>query len=434
MSEQPFKLHVSDADLQLLKQKLELTRLPDELDEAGWQYGTPLHDVKRIVARWKDSFDWRAYETRVNTLPQFTRDIEVEGFGSLNIHYVHQRSKVENAIPLLFVHGYTGTQGPGHFMEAEKILPLLVDSKSDGPSFHVVALSLPGYGFSEAPKKKGFAGAQYAEVSNVLPKVKVKKRTQLLVTVVQGGDWGFMVARKLSLIYGHKHVKAWHSNFAATSGPPSLRTNPLLFLQHLFTPYTLRDKVGFLRSLWFQTKGMGYVAEQSTQPQTVGYSLADSPVGLLAWVYEKLVQWTDSYPWTDDEGLCSSFPAPAPQTSDDHEILPVLQWISLYWFSRAGPAASLRIYYEVGAAAGFFKHPWSSVPLGLSYFPKELLVVPKTWARTIGKVVFEAEHDSGGHFAAHEKPSELVGDLKKMFGKDGPAFGIVPGKNGYGTA
>lgn len=105
MSEQPFKLHVSDADLQLLKQKLELTRLPDELDEAGWQYGTPLHDVKRIVARWKDSFDWRAYETRVNTLPQFTRDIEVEGFGSLNIHYVHQRSKVENAIPLLFVHG-----------------------------------------------------------------------------------------------------------------------------------------------------------------------------------------------------------------------------------------------------------------------------------------------------------------------------------------
>ena len=122
---------------------------------------------------------------------------------------------------------------------------------------------------------------------------------------------------------------------------------------------------------------MGYVAEQSTQPQTVGYSLADSPVGLLAWVYEKLVQWTDSYPWTDDEGLSSSSPTPL-QTSDDPEILAVLQWISLYWFSKAGPAASLRIYYEVGAAAGFFNHPWSSVPLGLSYFPKELLVVPKT--------------------------------------------------------
>lgn len=105
MSEKPFTLHVPDSDIEFLKKKLELTRLPDELDGAAWDYGTPLDDVKRLLARWKDGFDWRASEVAINKLPQFTRDIEVDNFGTLNIHYVHQKSQVENAIPLLFVHG-----------------------------------------------------------------------------------------------------------------------------------------------------------------------------------------------------------------------------------------------------------------------------------------------------------------------------------------
>ncbi len=176
-TERPFTLSVPDADLELLRKKLDLVRFPDELDGAEWHYGAPLADVKRLVARWKDGFNWRDAEARINTLPMFTRDIDVDGFGTLNIHYVHQKSELKDAIPLLWVHGckcrmpcacYNHVDcvvlGPGHFLEGRKLLPLLTSSSPDYPSFHVVMISLPGFGFSEAPKKPGFAGRQYAEV------------------------------------------------------------------------------------------------------------------------------------------------------------------------------------------------------------------------------------------------------------------------------
>jgi len=136
-------------------------------------------------------------------------------------------------------------------------------------------------------------------------------------------------------------------------------------------------------------------------------------VALLAWIYEKLVQWTDGYPWTDDE---------------------VLSWVSMYWFSRAGPAASVRIYYETQMSTpnGFTESARPKVPVGLSYFPKEIIGFPKCWTSLIGNVVHSSDHTSGGHFAAFEKPEELVGDLRAMFGKDGGrAFGVVSGRNGY---
>ncbi|PCH40341.1 alpha/beta-hydrolase [Wolfiporia cocos MD-104 SS10] len=402
MSEASFTLNVPDAEIELLQKKLALTRLPDELDEAGWDYGVPLADIRRLVARWQDGFDWRKAEAEINHLPQFTRDIDVDGFGTINIHYIHQKSIVPNAIPLLFVHGW-----PGHFLEVRKMLPMLTEASPDHPSFHVVAISLPNFGFSEAPKKKGFAGTQYAEVSN-----KLMLSLGYNEYVVQGGDWGHLVAKTLAVRYGHKSVKAWHTNMAA-AGPPSFWTHPFRFLAFLVTPWTAAEKAGLAHSQQFELKGSGYFKEQSTQPQTIGYNLADSPVGLLAWIYEKLVQWTDGYPWEDDE---------------------VLTWISVYWFSRAGPAASVRIYYEVMGSAGvgaIVGTKYSSIPLGLSYFPKELMVVPRLWSRTIGNVVYESEHQSGGHFAAHEQPEALAADVRSMFGKGGPAFGVVPGKNGY---
>lgn len=163
---------------------------------------------------------------------------------------------------------------------------------------------------------------------------------------------------------------------------------------------------------------------QSTKPQTLGYGLASSPMFLLAWIYEKLHDWTDSYPWTDDE-ICT--------------------WISLYQFSTAGPAASVRIYYEVthvptpalervtglqgrAASAGYIPH----VKLGVGRFPKELRVTPKVYAKTLGPLVWIGEHESGGHFAAWERPEAVVGDLRGMFSKGGPCYGIVKGKDGYG--
>jgi len=402
MVETPFKVNIPQSELDFLKKKLDATRFPDELEGAGWDYGAPLIDLKRLVARWKDGFDWRSAEADINRLPQFTRDIEVEGHGTLNIHYVHQKSKVDNAIPLLFVHGW-----PGSFMEAAKILPLLTASSPDHPTFHVVAPSLPGYGFSEAPKKPGFGPEQYAETCH-----KLMLALGYNEYVTQGGDWGYLITKYTAFMYGQKHVKAWHTNFPSAA-PPTLTTNPVLWLQHFITPYGKKDWDGLERWKWFQKAGNGYYQEQSTQPQTIGYSLADSPAGLLGWIYEKLVNWTDSYPWTDDE---------------------VLAWISIYWFSRAGPAASARIYYEVENSKQINKNLWSPIPMGFSRFPRELRVVPKIWSRTLGNVVFESEHDSGGHFAAFEKPNELVADLRKMYGKGGPAFHVVSGKNGYSDA
>jgi len=398
---QPYTISIPDEDIARLKAKLQDTRFPDELEGVEWQYGAPLSDITRLVGRWKDGYDWRKHEAELNEeLPQFTVDIEVEGFEALNIHFVHKKSALETAIPLLFVHGW-----PGSFLEVRKILPLLTEASPDHPSFHVVALSLPNYGFSEGTKKKGFGIAQYAEVAH-----KLMLTLEYNQYVTQGGDWGYAITKKAARAYGTKHVKAWHTNMPIAM-PPKALSNPMLFLQHLVTPYTAEEKAGLQRSVWFQKSGRGYFAEQSTQPQTLAYSLADSPSGLLGWIYEKLVNWTDSYPWTDDD---------------------VLTWVSIYWFSRSGPAASVRIYYEATTQGPDVLGSYvPNVPLGISVFPKDLGVVPRNWMQTIGNVVFMSEHDSGGHFAAFERPNELVGDLRKMFGKGGPAYGVVEGRNGY---
>ncbi|KAJ2933386.1 hypothetical protein H1R20_g3717, partial [Candolleomyces eurysporus] len=395
-AETPFSIAVPDDQLELLKQKLELTRFPDELEDAGRDYGAPLADIQRLTEYWKDVHlpKWREHEAKLNEeLPQFTRDIEVDGFGTLNIHYVHKKSTVVDAVPLLFVHGW-----PGSFVEVRKILPLLVEASPDHPSFHVVAIGLPNYGFSQGPSKKGFKCEQYAE----------KRSHQLL----KGGDWGALITKRIAQLYGPKHSKAWHTNMPL-AGPPQLTQSPLLFLSHYLFKYSPKERAGIDRTNWFEEKGSGYFKEQSTQPQTLGYSLADSPVGLLGWIYEKLVNWTDEYPWTEDE---------------------VLTWVSIYWFSRAGPAASIRIYYEIlqGSLEGVSQNMATPIPLGHSYFPKEIAVHPRRWLKAANPtLIFESEHESGGHFAAYERPEALVGDLRKMFGRGGPAFGVVPGKTGF---
>ncbi|KAI0718270.1 alpha/beta-hydrolase [Cerioporus squamosus] len=402
-TEESFKLTIPDAALELLSKKLELVRFPDELDGAEWNHGVPLEDVRRLVAYWKEKFDWRQAEAKINELPMFTRDIDVEGFGTLNVHYVHQRSEVENAIPLLFVHGW-----PGHFLEVRKILPLLTATSPDHPSFHVVAPSLPGFGFSGAIKKTGFKGPQYAELLN-----KLMISLGYSEYVYQGGDWGHILGLHTVTHYGHKHIKAWHSNMPLAGAPPSPMKNPLIFLSSLTLPFSKTGRDNLLSAQQFGKQGRGYAIMQSTKPQTLAYGLTDSPVGLLAWIYEKLVSWSDKYPWTDEE---------------------VLEWVSIYWFSRAGPGAAGRIYYEMangGAGSSFDGYVWQSVPLGISYFPGEVVRLPRSWSHMLGKVVFEGEHEKGGHFAAHEVPDALVGDLRKMYGKGGPAYGVVPRKDGY---
>ncbi|KAJ7644603.1 Alpha/Beta hydrolase protein [Roridomyces roridus] len=369
----PFTIAIPESTLTQLHQKLALTTLPDELDDAGWDYGVPLADIRRLLVRWRDGYDWRVHETQLNATlgPQFTRPIQVEGHGTLEIHYIHQRSEVEGAIPLLFVHGW-----PGSIIEARKLVPLLTKKAPRGEHL-------------DSPR-------QYAEVGN-----KLMLALGYNEYVTQGGDWGSPITRTIAAMYGGKHSKAWHTNMVPGIPPP-----PDANEQNL----TPKERAGLERVEWFRNKGHGYFVEQSTQPQTLGYALADSPVGLLAWIYEKLVNWTDGYPWEDDE---------------------VLTWISIFLFSRAGPAASLRIYYEYGMNPVKYDDKPPTIPLGVSRFPRDINVFPKSWSKGIGNIVFDEEHDGGGHFAAYEKPHELAGDLRKMFGKRSGAFGVVSGQSGY---
>ncbi|KAI9812742.1 MAG: hypothetical protein M1827_004498 [Pycnora praestabilis] len=398
----PYKISVPDNKLENLATRLSVASFPDELDEAAWEYGAPLADIKRLTNYWKEGFNWKKQEEKLNELPHFHTDISIDGFGSLDIHFLHQKSAVKGAIPLLFVHGW-----PGSFIEVTKILAILTQGGSDSPAFHVVAPSLPNFGFSEGPRRKGFGLEKYSEACH-----KVMLALGYNEYVTQGGDWGFFITRFIGLLYP-QHCKASHINMVR-SNPPTFSSNPLLALEHAITPYSERDKKGLARSQWFLREGSGYREEQSTKPQTLGYALHDSPVALLAWIYEKLHDWTDSYPWTDDE---------------------ILTWISIYWFSRAGPAASVRIYYESAHSPGPSRERASAwipdVKLGLAHFSAELTVVPKTWGRTLGPVVYESDNDKGGHFSAWERPDVISGDLKKMFGMGGGAFGVVKGKEGY---
>lgn len=388
-SPSPFTIAVPDDKLALLRKKLELTTWPDELEDAGTDYGAPLSFVKRLAKRWQDGYDWRAQEAAINAeLPQFTTDVKVEGHGTINIHFVHKKSAAGAAIPLLFVHGW-----PGSFLEARKITPLLTEASEDYPSFHVIAVSLPGYGFSEAPKKRGFGLPEYAEACHA-----VMTSLGYGQYVVQGGDWGMSVARVLASKYGPSSVKAWHTNFPF--GVPD--ETPL-------SSFSREEQDAWAKTNEFRQKEMAYAMLQGTKPQTIAYALTDSPVGLLAWIADKITAWTDEYPWTDDE---------------------ILTWVSLYWFSRAGPAATFRTYYEamqrkgLGSIYNLVPSP-PTIPLGLSFFPREISRFPKAWTRKMCNVVFEADHQKGGHFAAYEVPELLVGDLRRMFGKGGPAFAAM---------
>jgi pimeloyl-ACP methyl ester carboxylesterase len=394
-----YTIDVPASKLEELNTKLSVATFPDELSGAAWDYGAPLADVKRLTEYWKNGFDWRAQEMKLNQLPQYHRDIKVDNFEELDIHYIHQPSSSVDAIPLLFCHGW-----PGSYIEVAKILPALQQS-ANGVSFHVVAPSLPNFGWSEGPKRTGFALREYAETCHRLMIALGYKQY-----VTQGGDWGFYVTRAMGLLHPEA-VLASHINMIRASAP-TFSSNPLLATQHALQPYSARDKAGFERTKWFMEEGTGYRLLQSTKPQTIGYALHDSPVALLAWIYEKLHDWTDDYPWSDDE---------------------ILIWVSIYYFSTAGPAASLRIYYEavhntsIGVTRDRTSQWIGKVKLGLCHSPKELTVVPHVWGRTLGPVVFESQKTKGGHFAAHEQPAEIVRDLRTMFGKGGPCYRITAG-------
>jgi hypothetical protein len=237
---QPYTISVPDAALDKLNRKLADADYPDELDaEDQWPYGAPLSDVERLAERWQKGFNWRKAEDELNELPNYTTKVPVENFGTIDVHFVWQKSGVEGAIPLLFCHGW-----PGSFIEVKKLLPLLKGGNGDGtPAFDIVAPSLPNFGFSQRISKPGFGLEQYAETVH---KVMLSLGYDKYVT--QGGDWGFYITRLLGVLYPD-HVLASHINMIRAN-PPTFSTNPVLALQHAITPYTEAEQAG----KWEQTQ------------------------------------------------------------------------------------------------------------------------------------------------------------------------------------
>ncbi|THY55941.1 alpha/beta-hydrolase [Aureobasidium pullulans] len=394
-----YNISVPQAKIDRLQQKLAVVNLPDELDDAGWDYGAPLGDIKKLVTYWQNDYDWRKHEAKLNELPNYVTGVEVEGFGDLQIHFIHQQSAVKNAVPLLFCHGW-----PGNFTEVSKVLPLLADTGEGAPAFHVVAPSLPNFGFSEGVKKRGFGLPQYAEVCH---KLMLKLGYKQYAT--QGGDWGFWITRTMGNLYPEA-CKASHINMI----PPAIDADLSAALKDL-SSFSPQEQQALQRLAKFRDDGAGYSHEQCTRPQTLGYGLIDSPTLLLSWIYEKLHDWSDEYAWTADE---------------------ILTWVCMYWFSTAGPAANVRIYYEakhekdiksMTAATGYIPN----VKMGMMYNWRDMETSPKAWARKLGDVVLESDNDRGGHFAAWEKPEHMARDLKDMFRKGAEAAGGLGDANGY---
>jgi pimeloyl-ACP methyl ester carboxylesterase len=373
----PFKIHVADSVLADLKQRLARTRLPGEITGSDWDYGTNLAYLKELVAYWQQKFDWRAAERRLNQFDQFTTTID-----GLDIHFIHQRSKNPNAMPIAITHGW-----PGSIVEFTKIIPLLTDPAAHGgnasDAFHVVAISLPGFGFSGKPVERGYGPERMAGIL-----AQLMARLGYTRYGLQGGDWGSSISR-FAAINDASHVVGLHTNFCL-AGPPRGAKDPN---EGVTAAELERTRA---RQTFFDTE-RGYFLEQSTKPQTIGYALDDSPAGLAAWIVEKFRAWSDvngnvEQKFTKDELLTN---------------------IMLYWVTQSG-ASSARIYYENQRA----KPPQGrvQVPTACAVFPKEISIAPRRWVEAQYNVTRWTEMPRGGHFAAMEEPTLLAEDIRAFFG------------------
>jgi microsomal epoxide hydrolase len=368
----PFKIAVPDAVLADLKERLARTRFPSEIEGSGWDYGTNLAYLRELATYWRTSFDWRAQERRLNQLPQFTTQID-----GLNLHFVHQRSSRTDAIPLVFVHGW-----PGSIVEVTKIIGPLTEPPPGEVAFHVVAISLPGYGFSEKPKQPGISNRRIAVmIAQLMARLGYPRYG------AQGGDWGGFIVRQLGLL-DPEHVIGIHSNMCVTGPAPGPNPNAGVPPDELKRVEAARARI---------VNEQAYSQLQGTKPMTLGYSLNDSPAGLAAWIVEKFRTWSDSggdveKKFTKDELLTN---------------------IMIYWVTETGPS-SVRLYYENRRDPGV--QGKVQVPFACAVFPGELFVVaPRQWVEASHNLVQYTVMPRGGHFAAMEEPELLVQDMRKFF-------------------
>jgi pimeloyl-ACP methyl ester carboxylesterase len=372
----PFRINVPDATLKDLQERLARTRFPSEIEQSGWDYGTDLAYMREVVAYWRTKFDWREQERRLNQLPQFTTTID-----GIEMHFVHQRSSHPNATPLVMIHGW-----PGSFFEFTKVIgPLTEPTRFGGAAsdaFHVVAVSLPGYGFSGHPRSGGYSPNRMARII-----AQLMARLGYSRYGAQGGDWGAAIVRQLGLV-DREHLIGLHSNMCIAGAPPGGNPNDGVPEAEL-----ARVQAAQARS----ANELGYFQIQSTRPMTLGYGLNDSPAGLAAWIVEKFRAWSDS-----DGDVEKRF------TKDE-----LLTNVMIYWVTQTA-ASSARIYYENRIDPGLTGRV--EVPFACARFPREMFaVVPTKWIEAQYNLQQLTDMPRGGHFAALEEPQLLVDDVRTFF-------------------
>jgi pimeloyl-ACP methyl ester carboxylesterase len=384
----PFQIEVSNEELADLRSRIEATRWPSEELVADRSQGVQLTTLQALAKYWATDYDWRKVEARLNALPQFTTEID-----GVEIHFIHVRSRHEDALPLVMTHGW-----PGSVIELLDSVGPLTDPTAYGgtpeDAFHLVLPSLPGYGFSGEPAELGWesgriAGA-WAELMNRLGYTRY---------VAQGGDVGASVTDAMGR-QGPDGLVGIHVNLLGGA----------LGIKDLLPAESEQERAAHDALNTFTTDGFGYFLEQSTRPQTIGYSVLDSPVGLAAWLLD---HDTDSY-----SKISRAFVEGDPVGNLTRDT--ILDNITLYWLTGTGASAA-RWYWEFGrfvAAAQAAGHapPPTVVPVGFTTFPGELWATPRSWAETVypGLAYFN-EVDRGGHFAAWEEPELFSTEVRAAF-------------------
>ena len=371
---EPFEIQVSDAELSDLKERLARTRWPEAETVSDWSQGIPLAYVQELCAYWRDGYDWRAVEARINALPQFVTTID-----GVDVHFLHVRSPQEDAKPLVLTHGW-----PGSIVEFLKVIGPLSDPAAHGgdgaDAFHLVIPSIPGYGFSGKPTKTGWGVQRVAHAWAAL-----MARLGYASYFAQGGDWGAGITVAIGL-QDAEHCAGIHTNMP-TVGPDRDTMDDL----------TEQEQDAIKAQQFYQDWDSGYSKQQSTRPQTLGYGLTDSPAGQAAWIVEKFYQWTD----------CQGHPENVLSRDE------LLDNVMMYWVGACG-ASSARLYWESfgrGGGGGDI-----TVPSGVSMFPKEIFRASKRWVeRRFKDLRYYNTLDRGGHFAAFEQPELFVGELRACF-------------------
>ncbi|CUV02469.1 Epoxide hydrolase [hydrothermal vent metagenome] len=379
MAVQPYKIEIPDSVLDDLKSRLERTRWPDELPGTGWDYGSNLDYVKELVEYWRTKFDWHAQEKLINSFSHFKSKVD-----GLNIHFIHEKGKGPNPMPLVITHGW-----PGTFFEMYKVIPMLSDPASHGgdpaDAFDVVAPSMPGYGFSDATDKRGLSVLSIGDLWAKL----MSENLGYQKFAAQGGDWGARVTAKLGLSHGDK-VIGIHTT--STSSPTPYQGPGTRELSEA------ENAMFAQRVQWLADEG-GYSHIQATKPQTLSYGLNDSPAGLAAWIVEKYRTWSDC-----GGDVESRF------TKDE-----LLTTITIYWVTQS-INSSARLYYESFFQAwDLAKDEKIHVPVAIASFPRENSVPLREWAERSFNIQQWTDMPSGGHFAALEEPDRLVEDIRKFF-------------------